>query len=111
MCYAALIIPSSLTAEIPADMDIDDTAKPVFNGKRLEGDSMRAVITPIFNLLNTYPVVNVPVALSSNNVPIGVQVVGNTYDDLEAFRVASKLSKIMPQFYTDKLMPDFRNMK
>ncbi len=109
--YTALVIPTALTAEIPADMDIDDAAKPVFNGKRLEGNSMCAATTPIFNLLNTYPVVNVPVALSSKNVPIGVQVVGNTYDDLAAFRVAAQLSKVMPQLYTGTLMPDFRNMK
>lgn len=109
--YTALILPTVLTAEIPADMDIDDNTKPVINGKRMEGDSMKAVLTSIFNLLNTYPVVNVPVALSSSNVPIGLQVVGNTYDDLEAFRVASQLSKIMPKFFTGSLMPDFRNMK
>lgn len=109
--YMALVVPSVLTAEIRADMDIDDTAKPVINGKPLEGDSMRAVITPIFNLLNTYPVVNVPVAVSSNNVPIGLQVVGNTYSDLEAFRVAAQLSKVMPKLYTGSMMPDFRNMK
>ena len=109
--YTALIIPTALTAEIPADMDIDDTTKPVFNGKSLVGNSMHAVITYIFNLLNTYPVVNVPVALSSKNVPIGVQVVGNTYDDIAAFRVASGLSKILPKLYTGSMMPDFRNMK
>ena len=100
-----------MPAEVPADMDIDDTAKPVINGKRMEGDSMRGILSHIFSLLNTYPVVNVPVALSSTNVPIGVQVVGNTFDDLEAFRVAAQLSKVMPKLYTGKLMPDFRNMK
>ena len=109
--YTALIIPAVLTAEIPADMDIDDKAKPVINGKRIEGDSMKGVLTSIFNLLNTYPVVNVPVAISSNNVPIGLQVIGNTYEDLDAFRVASQLSKVMPKFFTGSLMPDFRNMK
>ena len=109
--YTALIVPTVMTAEMPADMDIDDTAKPVINGKRMEGDSMQGMLSHIFSLLNTYPVVNVPVALSSNNVPIGVQVVGNTFDDLEAFRVAAQLSKVMPKLYTGKLMPDFRNMK
>ena len=92
-------------------MDIDDKAKPVINGKRMEGNSMKGVLTSIFNLLNTYPVVNVPVAISSNNVPIGLQVIGNTYEDLDAFRVASQLSKVMPKFFTGSLMPDFRNMK
>lgn len=109
--YTALILPTCHTAEVPADMDIDDKTKPVFNGKPLTGDSMKAITTPIFNLLSTYPVVDVPVAISSNNVPIGLQVVGNTYDDLAAFRVAAQLSKEMPKLYTGSRMPDFRNMK
>ena len=109
--YDAFILPTSLTADIPADMDIDATAKPVFNGKRLTGDSMKAMTTPIFNLLSTYPVVNVPVGMSSDNVPIGLQVVGNVYDDLAAFRVAAQLSKVMPKLFTGSMMPDFRNMK
>ncbi|MDO4204128.1 MAG: amidase [Selenomonadaceae bacterium] len=109
--YEALILPTCLAGEVPADMDIDDTTKPVFNGKRLTGNSMKAVTTSIFNLLCTYPVVDVPVAISSNNVPIGLQVVGNTYDDIAAFRVAAQLSKVMPKLYTGSRMPDFRNMK
>ena len=41
-----------------------------------------------------------PVMLSSKRVPIGVQIVGNTFDDLAAFRVAAGLSKVIPQMFT-----------
>ena len=33
--------------------------------------------------------------LSDKNVPVGVQIVSNTYDDLNAFRVAYALSKVI----------------
>ena len=49
--------------------------------------------------------------LSSRNVPIGVQVIANTYDDLEAYRVAASLSKTLPQNFRDGRFPDFRNQK
>ena len=42
---------------------------------------------------------------------IGVQVIANTYDDLEAYRVAAALSKTLPQNYRDGRFPDFRNRK
>ena len=49
--------------------------------------------------------------LSSRNVPIGVQVIANTYDDLAAMRVSAALSKTLPQNYRDGRFPDFRNRK
>ena len=64
-----------------------------------------------FNAINNYPIVTVPVALSSKNVPIGMQVIGNTYDDLAAMRVSAALSKVVPQNFRDGRFPDFRNQK
>ena len=52
-----------------------------------------------------------PFALSSKNVPIGMQVIGNTYDDLAAMRVSAALSKVVPQNFRDGRFPDFRNQK
>ncbi len=42
---------------------------------------------------------------------VGVQVVGNTYDDIGAFRVSYALSKILPPLYADGRFPNFRNEK
>ena len=55
--------------------------------------------------------VNVLYVLSSKRVPIGVQIVGNTFDDLAAFRVAAGLSKVIPQMFTGDRFPDFREQK
>ena len=37
--------------------------------------------------------------------------VANTYDDLEAYRVAAALLKTLPQNFRDGRFPDFRNRK
>ncbi len=81
----------------------------VVNGKSFIKNEI--MLTPIWNLLNRYPVVDMPVMLSSKRVPIGVQIVGNTFDDLAAFRVAAGLSKVIPQMFTGDRFPDFREQK
>ena len=108
--YTALIMPNMATPHVPAELDATPETKAVANG-RLIRNSMENCLTPIWNLLCAYPVISVPVGLSSKNVPIGLQVVGNTYDDLAAFRVASAISSVMPQLYSGGMFPDFRNAK
>jgi len=73
--------------------------------------STNLMLTPIWNLASRYPVVAMPVELSDKNVPVGVQIVSNTYDDLNAFRVAYALSKTIAPLYKDGRFPDFRNAK
>ena len=86
------------------------------NDKVLASDN-RAVtgfeqmLTYPWNLMNRYPVVSVPVGIAKNNVPLGMQVVGNTYDDLAAFRVAAAYSQAGLKLYSGTNYPDFRNMK
>jgi aspartyl-tRNA(Asn)/glutamyl-tRNA(Gln) amidotransferase subunit A len=46
-------------------------------------------MTVPFNLFSRCPVVAVPSGRARNGVPTGVQVVGRTYDDVTAFRVAA----------------------
>jgi aspartyl-tRNA(Asn)/glutamyl-tRNA(Gln) amidotransferase subunit A len=48
-----------------------------------------------FNLFSRCPVLSVPSGLAANGVPTGVQVVGRTYDDVTAFRVASGLEGML----------------
>lgn len=108
--YTALVMPTMMTPHVPADVDSSDDTRVVLNGSKLPGSIMNCA-TMYWNVLYTYPIVNTPVAISSQNVPIGVQVVGNTYDDIAAFRVASALSKALPQNFTEDRFPDFRNEK
>ncbi len=105
----ALVMPTLATPRFPADVDATPDKAPEVNGKKMSSTNL--MLTPIWNLASRYPVVAVPVMLSGKNVPIGVQVVGNTYDDLGAFRVSYALSKILPPLYADGRFPDFRNEK
>ncbi len=108
--YTALIMPTMMTPHVLADVDSSDDTRVVLNGRKVPSSIMNCA-TMYWNVLYTYPVVDVPVAVSSRNVPMGVQVVGNTYDDIAAFRVASALSKTLKQNFSEGRFPDFRMEK
>ena len=104
--YHALLMPTLATPYFPADND-PTTDTVMVNGKPVKG--MAHVLTYIWNLLSRYPVVDVPVGIAGNNIPIGMQVVGNTFDDLAAFQVASGYSRTGLHLYKGDLFPDYRN--
>lgn len=105
----ALIMPTLATPFVAPAYQATPEDIAVVNGKSFISNDI--LLTPVWNLLNRYPVVDMPVMLSSKRVPIGVQIVGNTFDDLAAFRVAAGLSKVIPQMYTGDRFPDFREQK
>lgn len=102
----ALITPTLVTPYFPADND-PTTDALIVNGQPVTG--MGHVTTYPWNLLNRHPVAEVPVAIAKNNVPLGMQVIGNTYDDLAAFRVAYGYSRSGLRLYSGGLFPDYRN--
>jgi amidase len=105
----ALVMPTLATAHFPADLQATPDKAAQVNGKTYSSTNL--MLTPIWNLASRYPVVAMPVELSDRNVPVGVQIVSNTYDDLNAFRVAYTLSKTIAPLYKDGRFPDFRNEK
>jgi amidase len=102
--YQALIMPTTATPYFPADNDPTKN-KVTINGKPVEG--VAHTITLMWNLLSRYPVVSVPVGLAPNTIPIGIQVVGNTFDDLAAFRVAAGYSRAGLRLYSRGIFPNF----
>ena len=105
----ALVMPTFTTPFVSPAFQATPKDGAIVNGKFVNANDI--MLTPIWNLLNRYPVVDMPVMLSSKRVPIGVQIVGNTFDDLAAFRVAAGLSKVIPQMFTGDRFPDFREQK
>lgn len=101
----ALIMPTLITPYIPAENDPTVNSVPV-NGKQVKGPCY--ALTMLWNLMSRYPVVDVPVGVAGNNIPMGMQIVGNTFDDLAACRVASGYSKAGLRLYADGRFPDFR---
>ena len=105
----ALVMPTLATPYFPADLEATPDKAAQVRGKTYSSTNL--MLTPIWNLASRYPVVDMPVELSDKNVPVGVQIVSNTYDDLNAFRVAYALSKVIAPLYKDGRFPDFRNEK
>jgi aspartyl-tRNA(Asn)/glutamyl-tRNA(Gln) amidotransferase subunit A len=61
---------------------------------------MDVMMTIPFNIASRCPVLSVPSGRASNGVPTGLSVVGKTYDDVTAFRVAAAHEERYP-WYTD----------
>jgi Asp-tRNA(Asn)/Glu-tRNA(Gln) amidotransferase A subunit family amidase len=51
---------------------------------------------PQFNMLGRLPVLAVPAGVAENDLPVGIQIVGRSYDDTRVFQVASALEKAAP---------------
>jgi Asp-tRNA(Asn)/Glu-tRNA(Gln) amidotransferase A subunit family amidase len=72
-------------------------------GSAAEGqkDSMSMLradgMTYPFNLLSRHPVLSVPCGVASNGVPIGVQVVGRTFDEATVFQIGAAVESAIWQ--------------
>ena len=51
-----------------------------------------------FNMCSRCPVLVVPAGRSRDGVPLGVQIVGRTYDDVSVFRAAAAFTAALPWF-------------
>jgi aspartyl-tRNA(Asn)/glutamyl-tRNA(Gln) amidotransferase subunit A len=84
--YDALICPTFAIPALPAEYDVTDEiavkGKPCANW-------MDVLMTLPFNIASRCPVLSVPSGLSRDGVPTGLSIVGRTYDDVTAFRVAA----------------------
>jgi len=105
--YDALIMPTLATPHVPADYD------PIKGGLVIEGKEMTnkhftLALTVPWNMLNWLPVVNVPTRLSSEGMPMGMQIVGKPYDDMKIFQIAHAYESVSPRLFKGKRMPDFR---
>jgi len=106
--YRALLLPTLATPFLPAAHGMkpeEDTVR--INDKQVAGFGF--CMTWVWNLLNRYPVVNAPIGIGPNQVPIGMQIVGNTFDDLSAFQLAAAYARTATPLYMGKMFPDFRD--
>ena len=82
--YDALICPTMAVPSIPAE-----GKKPYFES--ILTDSM----TYPFNMLSRCPVLSIPTGFSGDDVPTGLQIVGQTFQDLEVLRIGANLERIL----------------
>jgi amidase len=105
--FQAIAMPTMLTPYVAADwFSSPENATVTINGKEVES-RMGFFTTWMWNLLGRHPVVNVPNGMTADNLPLGMQIIGNTFDDLTAFQLASAWEGVSPQFYKTQF-PDFR---
>ena len=56
------------------------------------GTGFGFALTWPWNLLNRYPIVDVPLGVVEDRMPSGMQVIGQTFTDLDTFQFASNWS-------------------
>ena len=93
--YDAMICPTMAVPALPAEWQHGDIAEG-----RDDKTWMDVMMTITFNIASRCPVLSVPSGLAANGVPTGLSVVGKTYDDVTAFRVAAAHEERYP-WYTD----------
>jgi amidase len=105
--FKAIVMPTMLTPYVAADwFSTPEKAVVTVNGKEVES-RMGFFTTWMWNLLSRNPVVNVPNGMTPDNVPLGMQIISDTFDDLVAFQLAAAWSQTAPNLYKTSF-PDFR---
>jgi Asp-tRNA(Asn)/Glu-tRNA(Gln) amidotransferase A subunit family amidase len=92
--FDALLCP---TMAIPAyRAGVDYCSEPVvIDGE--EYDGMREVcLSEVFNPAGRCPVITLPAGHDSTNIPIGLQIVGRSYEDAKVFEIAKALEAAQP---------------
>jgi len=100
--FQVLLMPTASTPFVKADTLASKEEVLVATG-------MKYPMTWPWNLLGRYPVVDVPIGLIEKNMPVGLQVIGNTFDDLTAFRFAYEWEKLTPRLFEEGRFPSFRS--
>ena len=89
--FDALICPTFAVPALPAEWDSPDV--------------LDALMTVPFNIASRCPVISVPSGRSRDGVPTGLSVVGKTYDDVTAFRIAAAHEQRFPWFDAPERRP------
>jgi amidase len=104
--FDTIVMPTMLTPYVAADwFATPEKAFVTVNSKQVESH-MGFFTTWMWNLLGRHPVVNVPNGMTAENIPLGMQIISDTFEDLKAFQLAAAWSNVAPDLYKSGL-PDF----
>jgi aspartyl-tRNA(Asn)/glutamyl-tRNA(Gln) amidotransferase subunit A len=101
--FDALICPTFAVPALPAEFDSGDHLE--VDG-RVATDWLDVLMTVPFNIASRCPVISVPSGQSRDGVPTGLSVVGKTYDDVTAFRIAAAHEQRFPWFDSTERRPN-----
>ena len=101
--YRVLLMPTIATPHVGADM---------FKNKENKvdvwtGTGFGFALTWPWNLLNCYPIVDVPLGVVEQRMPSGMQVIGQTFADLDTFHFAFNWSRLRPPLFAEGRFPMF----
>lgn len=99
--YRVLLMPTMATPLVRADMFTSHAN----NVDPWEATGLKFAMTWPWNLLNRYPVIEVPLGVVEEGMPSGMQVIGQTFSDRDTFQFASTWSQIMPPLFADGRFP------
>lgn len=101
--YRVLLMPTMATPLVGADMfkSKEDKVEP------WAGTGLGFAMTWHWNLLNRYPVVDVPLGVVEDRMPSGMQVIGQTFTDLDTFQFAFNWSRLRPSLFAGGQSPTF----
>jgi len=103
MGYRILLMPTIATSLVGADMFKSKER----NVPLLEGCGLGYALTWPWNLLNRYPIVDVPLGIVEDRMPAGMQVIGQTFTDLDTFQFAFNWSRLTPPLFAAGRFPTF----
>jgi amidase len=101
--YRILLMPTMATPLVGADM---------FKSKETitdpwVGTGLGFALTWHWNLLNRYPILDVPLGVVEDRMPTGMQVIGQTFSDLDTFQFAANWSRLQPPLFAEGRFPTF----
>ena len=101
--YRVLLMPTMATPLVRADMfqSRQDNVDP------WTGTGLGLALTWHWNLLNRYPVMDVPLGVVEDRMPSGMQVIGQTFTDLDTFQFASNWSRLQQSLFAAGRFPTF----
>ena len=90
--FNVFLCPTTALAALPADFDPTQAADFQINGVDVDPFMGWGMAYP-FNVMGRCPVMTVPSGHVRSGVPSGIQIVGQTYDDVSVFRAAAAYEK------------------
>jgi amidase len=101
--YRILLMPTMATPLVAADMFKSNENKVDV----WAGTGFGFALTWPWNLLNRYPVMDVPLGVVEDRMPSGMQVIGQTFTDLDTFQFAFNWSRLRPSLFAGGRSPTF----
>ncbi len=104
--FDAIVMPTLATPLVPAAHGLEPAKDTVsIDGKNVHG--LGFAFTWPWNLLGRYPVVAAPAGMGPESMPIGLQIITNTFDDLKAFQLAAAYAGVAQPLFTGDAFPKF----